>query len=139
MKSIRYKEFFTGIFLASVIAYPWSSLFDIDPYTDVSTVSVVATEEGVEITANFFKKACTFKRLEVFGTDLGQTYNLDWVSITSSSESDHGSSHDRAIGEQTLRILIKTKGAPFDTFELRTRHVCDGVEVDRIFTKVEAP
>jgi hypothetical protein len=139
MKNVRYKEFLVGAFLAAVLAYPWSSLLKVDPYTDVRVISAVSTEDGVIVTANFVKNACTFKRLEVFGTDLGQTYNLDWANVDTDPESDHGTSYDRAKGNQTLRILIKTKGAPFDTFEMRTRHSCDGTDVDRIFVEVKAP
>ena len=139
MKKVRYKEFLAGVFLASLLVFPWSSVLKVDPYTDVTIVSVVPVEGGVIVTANFIKKTCTFKRLEVFGTDLGQTYNLDWINVEVAPESDHGTTYDRAVGEQTLRILIETKGAPFDTFEIRTRHTCDGKDTDRVFVKIEAP
>ena len=139
MKKVRYKEFLAGVALAVVFAFPWSSLLEVDPYTDVRVISVVTTEDGVVVTASFFKKSCTFKRLEVFGTDLGQTYNLDWVNVETNSESDHGTTYDRAGGDQTLRILIKTKGTPFDTLEVRTRHSCDGTDTDRTFLKIEVP
>jgi len=139
MKKVRYKEFFAGVVLAVAFAFPWPSLLEVDPYTDVRVISVVPTEDGVVVTANFVKKSCTFKRLEAFGTDLGQTYNLDWVNVETNPESDHGTTYDRAVGNQTLRILIKTKGAPFDTLEIRTRHSCDGTDTDRTFLKIEVP
>ena len=139
MKKVRYKEFLAGVALAVVFAFPWPSLLEVDPYTDVRVISVEHTEDGVIVTANFFKNACTFKRLEVFGTDLGQTYNLDWVNVETNPESDHGNTYDRAVGNQTLRILIKTKGAPFDTLEIRTRHSCDGTNTDRTFLKIKVP
>lgn len=139
MKKVRYKEFLAGVALAVAFAFPWSSLLEVEPYTDVRVISVVPTEDGIFVTANFFKESCTFKRLEVFGTDLGQTYNLDWVNVETDPESDHGTTYDRVAGSQTLRILIKTKGAPFDTLEIRTRHSCDGTNTDRTFLKIEVP
>jgi len=139
MKKVRYKEFLVGVCLALVLTYPWSSFLEKTPYTDVEVTHVVPTEDGVIVIANFVKKTCTFKRLEVFGTDLGQVYRLDWENVESTPELDYGTTHDRVAGVHTLRILIKTEGAPFDSFEIRTRHSCAGTDVDRVFVKVEAP
>lgn len=73
MKKVRWKEMVTGVVLGTVFMSPWSSLFEVRPYTDVQLVSVAKADTAVTITANFRKTDCSFQRLEVFGYDLGKT------------------------------------------------------------------
>ena len=78
--SVRWREFGMGMTIGMLFLLPWSSFFGSVPYTDVeiTKVDVVGTE--VLVTANFNKNECTFKRLEVFGTDFGET-NLSQVKL----------------------------------------------------------
>ena len=134
---IMWKEFVAGVVLASLILTPWSSLFNSDPYKDVEVTNVEVTDELILITANFTKTECAFKRLEVFGTDFGETYNLAWQNQPSPDEVDNGKEHDRVKGQQTLKIQVTTQKRAFDTIEIRTRHDCNGTIADKTFALID--
>jgi hypothetical protein len=135
---VHYKELVVGAVVASLLVFPWHTLFEQQPYTDVTVTSVQETKEYVIVRANFYKSACVFNRLEVIGTDLGETYRLEWENASDSGNGDD-ESYDRAVGRQTLSIKILTKGNPFDQFEIRTRHLCDdGKTVDRVFARIDS-
>ena len=136
MKKVRWKEMVTGVVLGTVFMSPWSSLFEVRPYTDVQLVSVAKTDTAVTITANFRKTDCSFQRLEVFGYDLGQTYALDWENVVVRDEVDRGFSYDRVEGGHTLRIKVKLPDTSYDKIEIRTRHLCDGAKIDKVFVTV---
>lgn len=138
MKKVRWKEMTAGVVLGTVFMSPWSSLFEVRPYTNVQLVSVAKTDTSVTLTANFRKTDCSFQRLEVFGFDLGQTYVLNWENVIVREEEDHGPEYDRSNGGQTLRIKVKIPGVGYDKIEIRTRHLCDGAKVDKIFITVDS-
>jgi hypothetical protein len=138
MKKVRWKEMATGVVLGTVFMSPWSSLFEVRPYTNVQLVSVAKTDTAVTITANFRKTDCSFQRLEVFGYDLGQTYVLDWENVVVRDEVDRGFNYDRAEGGHTLRIKVKLPDTSYDKIEIRTRHLCDGAKVDKVFITVDS-
>ena len=133
---VHYKELAVGAAVASLLVFPWSTLFEQKPYKDVEIVSVMEVADYVIVKANFYKNGCTFNRFEVIGVDLGQTYRLDWENA---DNNDHDEGYDRAAGNQTLRIKILTNGNPYDQFEIRTRHICDGGKViDGVFATIES-
>jgi hypothetical protein len=133
---IHFKELAVGAAVASLLVFPWSTLFEPQPYKDVEIVSVMEVADYVIVKANFYKNECVFNRLEVIGTDLGQTYRLDWENA---DNNDHDEGYDRAVGKQTLRIKIFTNGNPYDQFEIRTRHVCeDGKVIDGVFATIDS-
>ena len=134
--SVRWREFMMGITLGMLFLLPWSSFFGSAPYTNVEVTQVEVIGTEVLVTSNFTKSECTFKRLEVFGTDFGETYNLGWSNQPVPGEADKGTTYDRAVGHQTLRISVETGGRAFDTIEIRTRHDCSGSTVDKVFTTI---
>jgi len=138
MKKVRWKEMATGVVLGTVFMSPWSSLFEVRPYTNVQLVSVAKADTSVTITANFRKTDCSFQRLEVFGQDLGQTYVLDWENVVVGDEADRGPNYDRAAGDHTLRIKVKLPDTSYDKIEIRTRHLCGGAKVDKVFVTVDS-
>jgi len=97
MKKVRWKEMATGVVLGTVFMSPWSSLFEVRPYTNVQLVSVAKADTSVTITANFRKTDCSFQC-----------------------------------------IKVKIPGAGYDTIEIRTRHLCDGAKVDKVFITVDS-
>ena len=133
---VHFKELVVGAAVASLLVFPWSTLFEPQPYKDVEIVSVMEVADYVLVKANFYKTQCVFDRLEVVGTDLGETYRLEWEN---EEVSDTDKDYDRALGSQTLRIKIFTGGNPYDQYELRTRHICEGGQVvDSTFAIIES-
>ena len=130
---VRWREFVMGLTLGAVFLLPWAHLFGSTPYTNVEVTQVEVIGTEVLVTSNFTKTECTFKRLEVFGTDFGETYNLGWSNQPVSDEADKGTTYDRSAGPQTLRISVETGGRTFDTIEIRTRHDCNGTTTDKVF------
>ena len=131
---VHFKELVVGAAVASLLVFPWSTLFEPQPYKDVEIVSVMEVDDYVIVKANFHKNECTFNRLEVVGTDLGGTNVLKWEDIDPDQEDP-----DRSVGQQTLRIKILTDGQPYDQFEIRTRHICDdGKVVDGVFAVIKS-
>jgi len=126
-----------GALIASAVLVPASFLsgfFDPNPYDNVEVVDHGYNPDGTSyfIVANFIKnEECSFVDLGVFGSYLGQTKRLEWSDPTTDR------SHDRLVGHQTLEISIAVGGTPFDQLEVRTRHLCDGEKVDRIFAIIQ--
>ena len=102
------------------------------PYRNVVVEDVQEVDEGYIVTANFVKTDCTFQRLEVFGVNTGVPIYLVWQPLDGSPSTDY----DRSIGRQHMKILANKQGWTFDTLEIRTRHDCDGVIVDRVFASI---
>lgn len=102
------------------------------PYTDVHVESLERTDAGYIVDAHFLKTDCTFVRLEAFGINTGVPLYLDWVAEDGSPARDY----DRSLGFQRLVILVKDGGKDYETIELRTRHDCDGVFVDKVFATI---
>ncbi len=105
-----------------------------EPYGDVAVTEIRHEEDRVHIVATFEKYDCTFQRLDVIWGEAGLTGFLNWAD-------DDGLEHDdnRIAGRQTLRLAIDLEGRPLDWFEIRTRHDCDGVTVDRTFAHIDLP
>lgn len=103
------------------------------PYKDVVVTEVERTDDGYVVHASFIKTECTFKRLEVFGSNTGVPVYLRWSSLDGSPTTVY----DRSIGKQHLIVLVITAGADYDTLEIRTRHDCDGQLVDKIFATIQ--
>lgn len=102
------------------------------PYDNVVVESVEKTDSGYIVTANFTKAGCSFRRLEVFGVNTGVPIYLEWGPLDGSPSTDY----DRSIGRQHLKIQISSADWNFDTIEIRTRHDCDGVAVDKVFATI---
>ena len=103
------------------------------PYKDVVVTEVERTDDGYVVHASFIKTECTFKRLEVFGSNTGVPVYLRWSSLDGSPTTVY----DRSIGKQHLIVLVITSGADYDTLEIRTRHDCGGKLVDKIFATIQ--
>ena len=103
------------------------------PYKDVVVTEVERTDLGYVVHANFIKTECTFKRLEVFGSNTGVPVYLRWSSLDGSPTTVY----DRSIGKQHLIVLVITAGADYDTLEIRTRHDCEGKLVDKTFATIQ--
>lgn len=136
MKTFRWKELVVGLVLGGLFFFPWGSLLEADPYSNVDVVSVSPVEGAVVITANFRKNECTFNRLEVFGSVFGELQVLTWENVVVGAEDDYGPNYDRSKGDQTLRIKVHTKGVSYDKIEIRTRHTCSGKTLDKVFSTI---
>ena len=136
MKKFKWKELVVGMALGGLFFFPWSSLLEVDPYSNVDVISVSPEEDAAVITANFRKNECTFNRLEVFGYVFGEVQVLTWGNVVVGTEEDFGPHYDRSKGDQTLRIKVYTKGVDYDKIEIRTRHTCSGKTLDKVFATI---
>jgi len=136
MNRFKWRELVAGLTLGGLLFFPWGALLEVDPYSDVDIVSVSLEEDGVVITANFRKNECAFKRLEVFGYVFGELQIITWENVAVGAEEDYGPNYDRTKGDQTLRIRVKTNGVDYDKLEIRTRHNCNGKNVDKVFATI---
>lgn len=104
------------------------------PYSEVDVIDAEIREDRFWLVANFRKNACTFRRLSVIGSGFDNNEVLEWQDMDGLQPD-----HDRAAGLQTLRIVANLKGQLFDTIEVRTRHDCDGRQVDKVFMTYTVP
>tara|TARA_R110000744_G_scaffold376347_1_gene490541 strand:+ start:919 stop:1365 length:447 start_codon:yes stop_codon:yes gene_type:complete len=134
----RIKDASVGAFIAILLMTPWflTTILTDTPYSNVKVIKEEVTEDSLTLVATFNKDACEFRRLEVIGYDLGVTYVLPWTTITEGGERQYGENYDRAVGEQTLRILVDLSDRSYDKLEIRTRHLCGDILVDKVFTTV---
>lgn len=133
-RSIHIRDFLVGL-LTAVLCFTPVAAFLIQlketPYTDVKIESVEFTESEIIVVSTFNKNdMCKYVALGVFGGNLGQWSPLEWRDV----ETPQG---DRFAGLNTLRMRILPQGNPYQTIEIRTRHDCDGVKVDKIFATID--
>ena len=135
---LNVKDASVGAFIAILLMIPWflTTILTSTPYSNVKVLKEEVTEDSLTLIATFNKDACEFRRLEVVGYDLGVTYVLPWTTITEDGERQYGDIYDRAVGEQTLRILVDISDRSYDKLEIRTRHLCGDTLVDGLFTTV---
>ena len=104
------------------------------PYSGVEIVSVTAVPEvGYLVEAHFTKNECTFKRLEVFGNNTGVLTYLNWQP----KDGSPSKTYDRSKGAQHMLIEVTTVPNSYDIIEIRTRHDCNGIIVDKVFAVID--
>lgn len=106
--------------------------FEPSPYRDVELTRYAIEGRELQIVANFTKTDCQFERLRVVAAAAGETEFLKWRDLDGLPND-----HDRSAGRQTLRIAIKLERDGYDWIEVRTRHNCDGRQVDRVFLHLD--
>jgi hypothetical protein len=120
----------SGVF-ASLLVYLFVPEPLPHPYSDVKVLAATKSEDNVTIEATFVKNECSFVRLEVFGDATGVPIRLEWSGVDGTPDN-----YDRAAGSQYLAIEVQGAVA-FDNLEVRTRHDCNGVVVDKVFANVD--
>lgn len=125
----KIKDGMAGFLIASLFLIPigwYEGWFGPEPYHGVQDISVVSTETGLLITANFVKRDdCTYETAEVFRKRLDFWEQMDWKNL------EHAK--DRLAGNQTVIFEVLGEFLPGDTVEVRTRHMCNGIKVDKTF------
>lgn len=122
-----------GTFLTIATQVGFWAMSDPSPYKDVVVESVERIDDGYIVSANFIKSQCEFKRLEVFGINTGVPIYLKWKALDGSPSTDY----DRSIGKQYMIILAISAEKDYDVLEIRTRHDCEGVSVDKVFATIK--
>ena len=135
MKHIR--DILAGFSLSCLILVPsiyFSDILAAKPYYDVEVLSADwdTEDDNVSTVINFTKNGdCDFKDLAAFGRYLGMWSVLTWVDTEGPPQGD------RIEGEHTLYLDIITEGNPYDTIELRTRHMCGEEKVDGVLARLK--
>ena len=115
----------------------WTALITPTPYSRVKLHVIERVDpETVRLTFSFLKRRCHFDKLAVVGNKLGLSSSLPWNDVTAEGEPIE-SLGDRIKGHQTWRLQVKAPKGKYDTIEIRTRHICGGSKVDRVFAKVK--
>lgn len=117
---------------AAWVVYPFATSWQ--PYDDIEIVALAPNDDGAVFVADFIKLECEFDKFFVFGLTSGVPINLRYTDVE-----PQFTDQDRPAGQQRLSIQIYTEGRLFDGFEFRTRHLCDGEKVDKVFATVEVP
>lgn len=102
------------------------------PYRDVELTRYSVEGRQMQLVANFKKTDCTFQRLRIVAAAAGETEFLKWRDLDGLPDN-----HDRSAGQQTLRIAVHLERDGYDWVEVRTRHDCDGRQVDRVFLHLD--
>jgi hypothetical protein len=124
--------FLVGASVALVLLQRFG-VFEPIPYRVLKeTVTWEKTNSGVIYRAQFLKDACRYDRLIVRGVYFDQVdpRPIPWRSIA-------GDQGDREAGQQGLEIAIGPLAQEYEALEIRTRHICDGKPVDRLFDRID--
>jgi hypothetical protein len=124
----RFPSFLVGIATAATVMVAYSSLFDRVPYKNVTLDGLREYDGNTYVTASFVKTSCQFKDLRVLAYTFGRWKPLPWTD-------SHTPLGDRIAGRHTLEIYYPS--GPYDFVEIRTRHDCDGISVDKLFLEID--
>jgi hypothetical protein len=104
------------------------------PYAYVELLEHSIAPDGDYLTTfNFEKNGCVFQEIQGFGEYLDRWVPVPITFHTDESFSTVENQGDRLKGSQTIHIRFETNDGLYTTLELRTRHLCDGEPVDRVF------
>ncbi len=124
-----------GFLLGLVLAYPaWiaSGVFNPIPYREVEVVEQQKTGNKLHLVVNFIKEPdCRLQDFQVLGERLGTFKPLKWQSSDGPQES-----YDKNAGINTMDVVITIPETPVTSIEIRTRHDCDGVVVEKTFLRL---
>lgn len=127
----KIKDGMAGFLIASLFLIPigwYEGWFGPDPYHSVQDIKVERSDNSLTIVANFIKNdGCTYETAEVFRERLGFWEQMEWEDL--------GRAKDRLAGNQTVIFEVKGEFTVGDVVEIRTRHTCNGVKVDKTFLK----
>lgn len=121
-------------FALAIIAGSYHKLSEPSPYVVTEILEADIVDDSLLLVANFTKTDCELKRFEVVGGAVGVTQFLTWDDADGL-----GREYDRSNGEHTLRIQAHFDGRSYDWVEFRTRHDCDGRQVERVFFRWDNP
>lgn len=109
------------------------------PYKNVRLIESYRTDGYRYFTVNFEKTDCDIVEFVVIGTSLGVKTNLtrQWQALDGYADGKTPP-QDRSVGDQQLRGRLNVEGQYFNEYQIRTRHDCDGIDVDKIFLTYDA-
>lgn len=107
------------------------------PFSNVHLITTYQENDRRFIHVDFVKNpGCMVQEVVWVGKRLGVVYELTEEWTPSNKFEDDPGEH-RLAGEQTLMGSINLEGQIYDTFEIRTRHDCNGTRVDRTFISID--
>lgn len=112
------------------------SWFKPTPYNKVEIDSVERKEDGLHVIANFVKvtEDCKPEKVVVFGYLLDSLRPLDFIPIREGRVE-----RERTAGPQRMELVIDEQAERYDEIEVRTRHNCNGIIVDKTMLRVDVP
>lgn len=101
------------------------------PYWNVQLIETYQDDGYRYIAASFEKGNCERQDVVFLGIRLGIQDKLKWEPLDG-----YNNQEDRTEGFQVLSGRLFTGGVQYESFEIRTRHLCDGKRVDRVFLRI---
>lgn len=101
------------------------------PYRGVELLEAYIQDDYLYTTHTFEKLGCERKRFTVTAVDGVTSQFLEFEGLDGVEEG-----HDRDEGLQTLRLRAFLGKLRPDEVIYRTRHLCDGTKVDKIFDTI---
>ncbi len=123
----RLPSFIVGVIIATAVLISYSTFFSNVPYKNVKLIEIREYDGNTYVTASFKKTSCVFKDLRVLAYTFGLWKALPWTDV----EAPLG---DRIAGRHTLSLYYPS--GPYDFAEIRTRHDCQGITVDKLFLEI---
>lgn len=123
----RFPSFLVGVIVSVALMLSYTDTFGRIPYKDVTLERIHEYDGNTYVTTSFVKTQCKFKDLRVLAYIFGRWKVLPWTDV----DVPLG---DRIAGRHTLEIYYPS--GPYDFVEIRTRHDCDGVTVDKLFLEI---
>ena len=124
----RFPSFLVGAIVSVALMAVYMDIFGRVPYNNVTLDRIHEYDGNTYIAASFVKTQCKFKDLRVLAYIFGKWKVLPWTDV----DVPLG---DRIAGKHTLDIYYPS--GPYDFVEIRTRHDCDGVTVDKLFLEID--
>jgi hypothetical protein len=127
----KIKDLAIAFGIAMLVVFPYakeSGVFTPEPYNNVRVVNEFKFEDKIRVEISFTKlnNNCHFSEAAGYARSLGRYYRVPL-------QFPLGQEGDRIAGDHFAIIDITTDGVPYiDKVEVRTRHICNGVKVDKI-------
>lgn len=150
--------FVVGLSLSALVFLDFPRLFQPKPYGKVELLERRQKKNDLYLSFHFEKHGCRFQRLLIIGVVERRRQDvLKWQSVDADGRPEgptrdtiegrqlrpdgtppEKGTYDRSAGPQIWHVKVKIPSPlKYDYIEIRTRHICDDVIVDRTFAKVK--
>lgn len=106
------------------------------PYAYVELLEGTIAEDGdYQLKYAYEKNGCVQQDLQGYAEYLGRWTQVPITYYTNEPHKTEGV-EDNFMGPEMLQVRFDTNASVYSTLELRTRHLCDGEPVDRVFSTI---
>lgn len=123
----------------ATFAASWPYVLKTRPYHNVELIDTHRNGAFRYFMVDFTKGECELISVVFLGAQLGVQTNLTekWEALDGYPDGDEPV-WSRTAGRQQMRGRLEVGNEFYNIYEIRTRHVCDGDTVDRVFLRYDA-